>query len=386
MAGSIKTNKWLEFVLATVCFLTPMVVVVPWSKLEQSNDFAKCYAASYLMHSDAYRLIYNANVFAPPVIGWIFSPLSYLKLKMALYAWIAIAIIAMFVSCLVICQSLGIKGSKKLWVFAFFGALGPCVMSVWHEQLLPFILFALTGLYISLKKRRFIYASIYQFLLWLKPYILFPIMISELAAGQTNLVVISFLLAVIGVLISCVRGGTSILWNYWQLCLSQKLDTPLLSLLQAFAVPNHILVSAWQLDLYRSITTVLYGALLVIAFFAGKEIKAKKLPLSILFTFIVPLTLCLFSSILPYDLLLIAPAILLVVVSQPQGWRKYLKAILVLVILAVLILPDYLAIFSLGIFRNTVFSPFFWATLAFSIGSLIIKRQSVGGHADVHDS
>jgi hypothetical protein len=219
-------------------------------------------------------------------------------------------------------------------------------------------------------------ASIYQFLLWLKPYLLIPFIFYELGAGQSNLVIITFLLAIIGVLISRLLGGLSLLNNYWYFCMSGKFETSLLSLFQAFALPNRALKFFIPIDLYSAISAVIYLLLLVAAFFIGKQVRAKKLPLAILFTSIIPLTLCLFSPVLGYDMLLIAPGILLLAVSKVDGWRKYLKILLILAMFGILFLPDYLIIYSLSIARSGIFSPFFWGSLVFALGALIIERQS----------
>ena len=384
MSRGAKINKWLEYSLIVVCFLAPLIVLVSWKKLEQSNDFAECYAASYLMNNYTYSLIYNHTFSIPPIISWIFVPLADLKVKMALYVWLAFAIVFMLSSCFTLCESLGVRGVKKLWTFALFGALGPCAMSICHEQLSPLLLFALTGLFVTLKKRSPILASTYQFLLWLKPYLLIPLIVCELGAGQTVLVVVSFLLAVIGLLLSCVSGGVGCIQGYGHQLVSAKIETSLLSLLHASAIPNRVLNSAPLLDLYSAISIVVYLILIGMAFIVGRQIKAKKLKPAILFTFLIPLTLCLFSKALVYDLLLISPGILLFIVSKASGWLKYVKIIIVIGLFAVLLLPNYLIICSLGISKNGFLSPFFWVTLLFAIGSLAIEKYS--GLASMQES
>jgi len=377
MASKAKLNKWLEFIIIIICFMAPMSVAVPWKWLKHSGDFSQCYATSYLMHTGSYSLIYNNTFSIPPIISWIFAPLAWFRINLALGLWTANSIIFMLLSYFMLCQSLGIRGAKRLWVAAFLGALGPFIMAVWHEQLTPLLFFALTGLFIALKKRRPVQASIYQFLLWLKPYLLIPIIVYELGAGQSNLVIITFLLAIIGLLLSCVLGGLPLLGNYWHLCMSYKMETSLLSIFQAFVLPNRALRFFIPIDLYSAISIAIYLFLLIAAFFIGKQVRAKKLPLTVTLTSIVPLTLCLFSPSLDYDVLLIVPGILLLAVSNIDGWLKYLKILLILAIFGFLFLPDYLIIHSMSISRSGIFSPFFWGSLAFALGALIIERQQV---------
>ncbi len=378
MARGAKLNRWLEYIVVIICFIAPMLVAIPWAKLDQSNDFAQCYAASYVMHNNSFSQIYNSSFSVPPVISWFFSPLAWLKCKTALYAFIAVGTGLMLLSCLALCQAMGIRGGKRLWTVAAFGALGPCIMAIWHEQLTPILLFALVGLFVSLKKKRYLSATAYQFLLWLKPYLLLPLIMSEIGAGQTNLVIISLLLAVIGVLLSCVVGGVGILESYWHVFTTNKIETSFLSLFQAFAIPNPILRIGLPIHLYSLFSVLLYLAVLVVAFFVGKQIKAKQLRVSILLTFLIPLVVCLFSGAMAYDLLLLTPAIFLIAITKTEGWLKYLKILVMTGIIGVLILPSYLLIFSMGIFRSGIFSPFFWSALIFTGFAFIIEKHNSG--------
>ena len=380
MASGAKLNKWLQLTVTVVCFIAPMLVAIPWVKLDQAGDFGLCYATSYLMHNGSYSQIYNHSFSISPVLSWLFSPLAWLRCQMALYVWIGLSIPLMLWSALALCQAMGIKGVKKLWTVAVLGAFGPAVMAVWHEQLTPLLLFALTGLFISLKKKRYMSASAFQFLLWLKPYILIPLIVCEIAAGQTNLVVISCLLAIIGILMSCVVGGVGVLEGYGHVCMANKMETPILSIFQDFAIPNPILPLGGSIHLYNLIVVLLYLALLALAFFIGKQIKSKQLQGTVLFTALLPFTLSLCSSTLAYDMLLITPAILLVAISKADGWLKYLKIMQMFAVVGILLLPIYLIIFSLGICRSGIFSPFFWVTLTFAITAFIIERQSSVQH------
>ena len=230
MAGSTKINKWLEMAITIVCFLIPSAVIARWYSLQKATDFLQYYCASNLMHSGAYNHIYSAlpaNI--SPTVSWLFYPLVLFNFKYALYLWIFILIMAGLVMGLMLCRFLGLKNAKRIWVLALLGAMGPFVLSLWKGYFASLLLLVLMGLLVNLKKRNFLMASIYQTLFWLQPQLLLPLLCFEIGMGQFYTVLITVLLAIIGLLMSCLMGGFGLV-NSWYFAFVKYINNGLAAL------------------------------------------------------------------------------------------------------------------------------------------------------------
>jgi hypothetical protein len=279
-----------------------------------------------------------------------------------------------------LCELLEICARKKLYVVTLIGALGPCIVSVWLGQIGPIFLLGLVGLLIGLKRERFVLAAISQSLFWFKPQLILPVFFFELAAGYRNVTIMSFLIALMGMLISCILGGFSIIPKYIQLLREMQIEQAresidptllgqLLRLSCNFNIANKIAIVAWL-------------ATFVLAFYIGKRVKNSPLRLAVLFSVIIPMGLCFTLHVRSYDLILLIPGVLMLAKLQVEGWLKYLKFILIGGITAILILPAWIFIHYRYIAKGGIFDFFFLATLILTTGSSIIVLSLFRKQAD----
>ena len=401
MAGSAKFNKWLDMTISVVCILAPTAIIIPWQRLTKVTEFFQYYAISRLMQAGIYEQIYNAGAvraienalrldfihgypifIAPPVINWFFYPLAFLGFKEALYLWTFILLISTFCAYIMLCQFLGLRGNKKIWVAALLGAMGPLTISIWKGYLIPLLLLALVGLFVNLKKRNFLLASVYQSLFWFQPQLILPLLCFELGIGQPYTVIITFLFAIIGLLVSSLIGGVGIVNNWYQLFLKQIYNGS--GLFAECTLQGQLLRFSVNGDFANHIAIVIYFVLLIGAFLLGKRVKGKQWQLSVLLTGLLPLSLCFSPHSSSYDLLLLFPGIIFLMLMPISNWLKYVRAVLIMSSFAILFVPFYMLI-NCRVIESSIYNPFFWLILIFGICALIIEK-SVSGHSARVDS
>lgn len=401
MTGNAKSNKWLETLLAIVCIFAPASISTACLRLAHSNEFLPYYAASYLMQRGSYGQIYDTHLlrniqqtfstgesnFLPfvvsPVISWVFYPLAFLGFKQALYMWISILVFSIFAAYLLFTRFWGLRGSKKLWLAALFGCMGPLIVSISKATLIPVVLFAFTGLFINLKKRNFLMASVYQSLLWLQPHIVLPMLCFEFGLGQIYTVVITSLVAVIGILISCLLGGVGILNDWFQLFFRQIYNFS--ESLGSCTLQGELLRCGIKSSLADQISAVVYLTFLIGAFFIGKLVKKKEWDLGTVLTIILPLTIVLGFHAFGHDLLLLLPGIIFLMMMSINNWLKYLRASLIMSTLSILFFPFYILIISSAMERS-IFNPFFLLLSVFIIVALVVQKYAAGDVASTDEA
>jgi hypothetical protein len=391
MAATVKMNKWLEMTIVAVCILLPTAVVVPWQKISKVTEFFQYYAISYLSHSGTYSLIYNSGTtqniehilglefnyaypvfIVPPIISWFFYPLAFLGFKQALYMWLGLLAFCALGAHSIICKLLGLRDVRRIWIAVLLGAMGPLALAIWKGNLTPILLLAIAGLFINLKKRNFFMASVYQSLLWLQPQLILPLLCFELGLGQNYTVIISSLMAIIGLLISCLMGGLDIINSWYVLFFGQIHNWA--SCINGSNLQGELLRFGVQIEHANLIAMIAYLLLLIAAFVLGKGVKSKKWQLSILFTVLIPLSLLLSLRTSSIELLLLFAAIVWLIFLPISGWLKYLRAALVMGTLAILFLPLYLIIG--GVIENSIYNPFFWLLIIFGTASFFIEKSN----------
>jgi hypothetical protein len=397
MAGSAKINKWLEIAVIVVAILAPTVATVYCLKLITGTEFPPYYAVSRLIKAGSYSQIYDANAMqnaeqflalqsahghsifiAPPIISWAFYPLSFLHFKQALYLWTFILAISAVMSVLILCRILGLRGAKRAWLAVLLGTMGPFVLSLGKGYLIPILLLALVGLFANLKKRNFLLASLYQSLCWLQPQLILPLLCFELGIGQIYTVIITSLLAIIGLLLSFLIGGVGIIRSWYQLFSQQMNDWP--ACLADCTLQGQLLRFTVHRDLANQIAIASYFVLLIAVFIIGKRVKTKQWQLSILLTAVIPLSLVFFLRSSNQNLLLLFPGIVSLILMPINSWLKYVRALLIMVTLAILLLPlDML--FSCYMTERSVYNPFFWLIVIFAICALLIEKYVNGQNA-----
>ncbi len=397
MAASEKINKWLEMAIITMAIFAPTAAVVYCFRLAQGAEFSQYYIVGRLIKAGAYNQIYNADTIqnmekalslafvhghstfiVPPIISWTFYPLSLLGLKPALYLWIFILAASVLGSFFMLCRILGVKGVNRVWLAVLLGAMGPYALSMSEGYLIPLMLLALVGLFANLKKRNFLQASIYQSLFWLQPQLVPPLLCFELGMGQLYTVIITTLLAVIGLLVSFLIGGFGIVGAWYQLF--HRHTHNWLACLADCTLQGQLLRFGISKDPAYGIAIAAYFVLLIAAFMIGKRIKAKQCQINILFTAIVPLSIVLSLRASSQELLLLFPGIVSLILMPINSWLKYVRALLIMVTLAILILPIDMLI-SCNATERSVFNPFFWLTIVFAVCALIIEKHSKGQSA-----
>ncbi len=392
MARSAKINKWLEIATIVVCILAPTVATVYCFKLTQGAEFSQYYAIGRLIKAGAYNQIYDANAvqgmerilglnpvhghsifIVPPIISWVFYPLPFLNFQQAFYLWTFILAVAALASFLMLCRNLGLSGIKRAWLAVLLGAMGSFVLSISEGYLIPLLLLALVGLFANLKKRNFLMASIYQSLFWLQPQLMLPLLCFELGIGQIYTVTITSLLAVIGLLISFLIGGFGIVKVWYQLFFQQMHNWS--GGLADCTLQGQLLRFTLHRDLANQIAIAAFFILMVAVFVIGKRVKAKQWQLNILLTAVLPLSLVLSLRSSSQDLLLLFPGIVSLMLMSINSWLKYVRALLIMITLAILLLPLDMLI-NCNAIEKSVYNPFFWLTIIFALCALIIEKHS----------
>jgi hypothetical protein len=118
-----------------------------------------------------------------------------------------------------------------------------------------------------------------------------------------------------------------------------------------------------------------YILLLIFTFFIGKKFNSKESASNLLFTVIIPLSLCLSLHLHNYDLLLLLPGIMLLI-SYPLSGRAHKVRLFIFAVMAlVLISPIYVILHYFYVLRGGLINPFFWSTLTFAIGAFFIEKS-----------
>lgn len=382
-----KLKKYLDFTVIMLVFAFPVFRLIPWPEHLQLSDFIEYYAVSNLMHTGQYNQIYNdvmvqnlEHVLVPntthsylpflvsPLLAWIVYPLAYFKTEVSLYIWTGILWFTVIVSYMILCQTFHIEGRKKIWWAVFIATSGPFIEAIRLGQLSPILLLGLT---LVLNKPRSAASVIGQSLLWLKPHLLLPLLAFEINTPLRLLAVLTCLAGVLGLLISCLLGGFSIVPNYLHLLESAEIHGNLLGLIYGPTLRGQLLKFSCDQHLAVKIATAIYSLLLVFSLLLSSKIK--RLSSNTGFTAILPITLCLSPHLHNYDLLLLIPSIFLLSSYSLSGSLFRLRLFIISLLALVFLLPVYIILHYFYVASGGLINPFFWSVLIFGIGALIIE-------------
>jgi len=226
---------------------------------------------------------------------------------------------------------------------------------------------------IKSSKQKSASAIIGQALLWLKPHLLLPLLIFEINTPLVLLAIFTCLLGALGLVLSCLFGGVTIISNYIHLLASDEIYGNLLGLIYSPTLRGQLLKLSCDQFIAIKITMIIYSFLLIFSLLMPKRIKLLNKDCSTAFTTIVPLTLCLAPHLHNYDLLLLIPSIVLLSSYSLTGFLFRLRLFIIGLMALVFIIPIYVALHYFYVLRGGLINPFFWTTLVYAIGALIIE-------------
>ena len=394
MTNSKNFKRWLDPLPMIIIFVCPIGRLIPWSELPEISDFFQYYAVSSLMQNGHYSQIYDINTILkaeqtvvpnsshsyfpfliPPNISWIFYPLAWLKFIPTIYIWSILLLALVVVSYSILCSHLKITGMRKLWGATLLATSGPFLESVRLGQLSPILLFALSLLYIGLKQKNYFLTIVSESIFWLKPHLLLPILCFELSPSMIQVPLLTCLFSFIGLAISCTIAGINIVPSYISLFSSSEMQSSLLGLIYGPTLRGQLLKFSISYDISSKAAIVGYLFLLILAFLNRKRAKIGESQVNIIFTSLLPFSLCLSLHLHNYDLLLLLPGILLLSTYSLSKALNYLRISIIAIVVLVSLAPIYVYLHYFYVLQNGLLNPFFWTTLIFAIGAYVIEQK-----------
>ncbi len=210
---------------------------------------------------------------------------------------------------------------------------------------------------------------------WLKPHLLLPILFCQLNKAMLRIPFFVCLFGLAGLLLSSVIGGFAIITNYLALFTSNQIQSNFLGLIYGPTLRGQLLKFSINYDICTKVALVGYIFLLVFALLNRKKIKLGEPKINILFTSLIPLSLCLSLHLHNYDLLLLLPGILLLFTYSLNKPLNYLRIFIISIVVLISLSPIYVYLHYSYVLQGGLINPFFWIILIFAIGAFIIEQQ-----------
>lgn len=393
---SLKTLMPVLFA-GLALILTAYLLVISILAFGAISDFPEYYAAARLILSGHGADVYNLNALAqaqhslfpalgnrdvivlyvpPMALPWL-VPVGWLPAEIARYAWKALLVVALGGSIYVLAKTFSLSTKGVCWTIAIIFVSGAAYDALRIDQLAALLLLAFTLAIYFLKRNKPMFAALALSFLLLKPQQLLPFLVYSLGAKQYRLLLMLTSFTAILFAISMLEIGPQGLANYRELLASSiQNSTHMQPELNATLRGQLLRFFPDAKTSIMNLSSIVYALVLGISYLAGRKFADKGRWLDAGLLTAVPLGLVLSVHCHDYDLLLLAPS--LVVLLRDDLQDKIPPWALLVGMLAGMMfeLPFYIYIHYDYLLKNGLINPYFWALLALAIGLLVFVAKN----------
>ncbi len=308
-------------------------------------------------------------VYLPPPSQALMLPLGFFSSDVAPVVWRVLQIASLTTSIFLLKSSFALNRKALFWLIAVLCAAGPVFMAIKIEQLSLILLCALSFVIWGFKKDNSWVTAIALSFLMLKPQEGLPVLIYLLGAGRYKPVMMT--LAVMAVCTVAITGliGVPSVQEYLAFA-TNFVDKD--AFLQAELGPNLrgqlLRLAPDSKSSIATFSAVTSFIAYIFIFFSGRKFATRPAWLEAGLMIAVPLGLVTIFYVQSYDMVLLAPAVLILMAGPLERAIPPVLMLLAFLILGPFMIPFYILIHHNYLLEgHGVFNPLFFSLLSFAV-------------------